>query len=314
MAFITLGNSQQLQIKVPSPGDTGWADVMRTDTFLKIAEHLHTGSGDGAQLGTGSLLADAITGAKIRLDNDEYIRARNAADSANINLIKVDANDDAYIDPDLAKLNLKNATYLTARNNADSADVNILRLTTSDLVEVASQVSQLIMQNNVSLLGRNNADSANINIAKVNTSDRIEVGAEVAVLNMKNNTYLTGRDQADSADINMIKVNATDGMEILNGRVELSGSKTLTDNTSVAADASIITLAANEAVEIEYKMVRGTDVVSGKLELEQSNADIIRSEVGDDVGVTFSLASDILKYVTTSTGNNVTITYNLIKK
>ena len=287
MAFITLGTATQLQIVVPSPGDTNWADTMRTSTFLKIAEHLHTGSGDGSQLGTGSFLADAITGAKIRLDNDEYLRARNAADSANVDLIKVDGNDDAYIDPDVAKLNLKNATYLTAKNNADSADVNLLRLTTSDLIEVATQVSQLIMQNNVSLLGRNNADSANIDIVKVGTDDEIKVGATIT-----------------SATVTTLDTNTMSN----------SNSVTLTDNTAAAADATIITLAANEAVEVHYKIIRSTDVVSGILELEQSNANLIREEVGDDVGVTFSLASDILKYVTTSTGSNATITYNIVKK
>lgn len=354
MPYITLGAASELQIKVPTIGSTGWADTLRTDTFLKIAEHNHTGSGNGSQLGTGSILADAITGAKIRLDNNEYIRARNAADSANINLIKVDANDDAYIDPDLAKLNLKNSTYLTGRNNADSADVNILRVNTSDKLELSPEISAVVkVSNNIALqhrnvadsayidtikvnasdkiaLGadlanaaiitntniqsRNNADSGYVNLIKSNTSDKIELGAQIAVANMANNTYFTGRDQADSANVNIIKVNATDGLEILDGRVELSGSATLTDNTSVAASAGIITLTSNESAIIEYKIIRSTDVVSGILELEQSNANINREEIGDDVGVTFSLNAGALEYTTTSTGNNATITYNIIRR
>lgn len=92
--FITVGTTAQLQIKVPTRGTTTWDEVMRTDTFVKIAEHDHTGSsGKGIQLATGAIAADAITGAKIRLDNDEYLRGRNQANSANLNLIRANTSD-----------------------------------------------------------------------------------------------------------------------------------------------------------------------------------------------------------------------------
>lgn len=249
MSFINLGTSSQLTIKVPVPGTTGWADTMRTDTFLKIAEHDHTASGKGAQLGTGSLLADAVTGAKIRLDNDEYIKARNAADSANINLIKVDANDDAYIDPDLAKLNLKNDTYLTGRNNADGADVNMFKIGTDDEIKVGSTLTS-------------------------------------ATITSSTSTTIVG-----------------------------NGSVTLTDNVSTTS-TGIIDLAANEAVEVKYKINRNGALVSGTLEIEESNLSITRVEVGDDVGVTFNLDASTadLEYSTTSTGQNATMTYIIIKK
>lgn len=93
MAFITLGASSELQIQVPTKGTTDWADTLQTQTFLKIAQHDHTGSGNGAKIGAGALSADAVSGAEIRLDNDEYLRGRNNADTANINIIKVDTSD-----------------------------------------------------------------------------------------------------------------------------------------------------------------------------------------------------------------------------
>lgn len=95
MPYITLGTTSQLQIKVPTRGSTGWDEVLRTDTFLKIAQHDHSGtSGNGTQLATAALAADSVTGAKILLDNDEYLRGRNAADSADKNIIKVNASDE----------------------------------------------------------------------------------------------------------------------------------------------------------------------------------------------------------------------------
>lgn len=43
---------------------------------------------------TGKVAANAITGAKIRLANLEWLRARNAADDADVNIVRVNANDD----------------------------------------------------------------------------------------------------------------------------------------------------------------------------------------------------------------------------
>lgn len=42
---------------------------------------------------TAKILADAVTGTKIRLDNNQHIRGRNAANSADINIIKVNTSD-----------------------------------------------------------------------------------------------------------------------------------------------------------------------------------------------------------------------------
>jgi hypothetical protein len=140
MAFITLGSAQQLVIKVPTLGSTDWGDVMRTDTFLKIAEHNHTGSGSGEPLSAGSFAADSITGASIRLDNNEYIRARNVANSGDINTIKVDTNDNLTIGADFAAMAMINDTYYTGRNNADSAYINLFKIGTDDKIAVGATI------------------------------------------------------------------------------------------------------------------------------------------------------------------------------
>jgi hypothetical protein len=119
MPFITLGTSSQLQIKVPTRGSTGWDETMRTDTFLKIAQHNHTGSGNGEQLGTSAISADAITGAKIRLDNDEYLRGRNQADSADKNIIKVNTSDELEFGTTVGTIELQD-DGLTIVDNGDN--------------------------------------------------------------------------------------------------------------------------------------------------------------------------------------------------
>jgi hypothetical protein len=119
MPFITLGTSAQLQIKVPTRGSTGWDETLRTDTFLKIAQHDHTGSGNGTQLTENAFADDAISGAKIRLDNDEYLTARNAANSADINIVKVDSNDEIYFGADISNAQFEDDGF-TIVDNADN--------------------------------------------------------------------------------------------------------------------------------------------------------------------------------------------------
>lgn len=91
MPYITY--SSGLTIKSPTRGTRNYEQTMRTDTYQKISEHDHTGGGRGIQLGTGAIAADAINDLKVKLRNNQYLRARNAADSADINVLKVNAND-----------------------------------------------------------------------------------------------------------------------------------------------------------------------------------------------------------------------------
>jgi len=224
MPYLTLGSASQLQIKVPTNGTTDWGDTLKTDTFQKIAEHNHTGSGTGSQLGTGSIQADAIVGTKIRLANNEYLRARDAANSTDINIVKVNA---------------------------------------SDLIEFGATI----------------------------------VAATITTLTSTTGTITT----LTSPTSNQTQINAT-------------GSVTLTDNTSSAADASVITLSADETCKIRAKVTRNGSVSTHTIELDQDNATINEVYSGDSTGVTFSIASDQLQYTTTSTGSHATLTYTIIKE
>ena len=127
MPYITLGTSSQLQIQVPTKGTTGWSETLRTNTFLKIAEHDHTGGGKGEQLSTGAIADDSITGAKIRLSNNENLTARNAANSADLNLLKADANDELVFGITIATAEFQD-DGLTVVDNADNTKVLALQL------------------------------------------------------------------------------------------------------------------------------------------------------------------------------------------
>jgi hypothetical protein len=54
-----------LQLTIPTAGTRNWAQTLYATTWSKISSHDHTGSGNGAQLGTNALLPLSITTAKL---------------------------------------------------------------------------------------------------------------------------------------------------------------------------------------------------------------------------------------------------------
>ena len=300
---------------------------MRTDTFVKIAEHDHSGSGNGTQLGTGSIAADAITGAKIRLDNDEYLRSRNFANSADINMIKIDTADKLVVNPEIsAVVKLSNNIALQHRNAADSAYISTIVLTALDKIALGADVANLAMNNDTYIQGRNQADSAYIDLLKVNATDKIAVGAELANLDVVNNVALQHRNNADSAYIETIKVNTSDKIEVgatvVSASIEststslidtLDSAVTLNDNQT-ATSAGIVSLGANESCSVHYRVVRNGDVQSGVIRFSDVDTIPSGSYNGIDVGVTFTVSAGALQYATTSTGFSGSMTYVVIKE
>jgi len=87
--------SDGLTLTIPSPGSTNWAESFKDDFATPISGHDHTGSGDGVQLSTDAYTANSVTGAKIRLANEEWLRARNNAGSADVDLLRLNSSDEA---------------------------------------------------------------------------------------------------------------------------------------------------------------------------------------------------------------------------
>lgn len=89
-----------LTLTIPTLGEQNWDQLIRNQCFLPISEHDHTGSGNGAQLSTNAIQGDAITGLKIRLANDQALRARNAANSSDRQILKLDSSDQIVVGHD----------------------------------------------------------------------------------------------------------------------------------------------------------------------------------------------------------------------
>jgi hypothetical protein len=158
-------------------------------TLINILDNAYS---SGNTVPTAGIQDNAVTTAKI---NDGAVTSAKLASGITVGVI---AND----------------TTLDWRNAANSADVGVMKLNTSDQLQIDSQISRLRLINDTYITARNNADSAYIDIIKIDTSDDIAFGAEIGSAKMKNNTYFTGRNNADNADINGWKVNASDEFEI----------------------------------------------------------------------------------------------------
>lgn len=91
----TIGTDAQLQLTIPEANETDWSVSIRDNCFQKIVEHDHTGtSGKGIKLtGTTAITADTINDTLILMSNNTYLRWRNAANSADLDILKANASD-----------------------------------------------------------------------------------------------------------------------------------------------------------------------------------------------------------------------------
>lgn len=158
-----------ITVQYPSEGETGWAATFLEEFIKKVSDHDHTGSGDGVQLSTDAFGANAITDAKIRLTNNSSLRARNAANSADVNILKVDTNNALVIQGALA-----NDTYLTFKNNAGTGTVNWAKCTAADKIQLANV--DILLGGNITM-GSVSADFARI-YAKNITAGGTALGLE----------------------------------------------------------------------------------------------------------------------------------------
>lgn len=90
MPYITLAG---LAIKVPTRGTKNWDQTVLDFTWKKIASHTHTGAGDGNQITAAGLAPNSVTEDKIRFSNNAWIKARNAANTGDVNIVRVNTSD-----------------------------------------------------------------------------------------------------------------------------------------------------------------------------------------------------------------------------
>jgi hypothetical protein len=130
MPFITISGG--LTLKVPTRGTTDWDTEFLNEFATPISNHTHTGSGDGAQLGAGSIQDDSMDDRKIRLRTNEYLRSRNNAGSGDVNLIKANASDEIELDGEFWHDGERSRQRLSLANNQASAAATGLSLDASD--------------------------------------------------------------------------------------------------------------------------------------------------------------------------------------
>jgi len=80
-----------LVLKVPTRATKNWDQTVLDFNWKKIASHAHTGTGDGNQITAAGLSSNSVTEDKIRLSNNAWLKARNATDSGDVNIVRVNA-------------------------------------------------------------------------------------------------------------------------------------------------------------------------------------------------------------------------------
>lgn len=90
--------AEGLTITIPSQGATNWYQTFKA-AVEDISAHDHTGSGKGNQITSSAIASNALTGAKIRLQNDEYLRARNSTNSADVDILKIGSGNSCLVSP-----------------------------------------------------------------------------------------------------------------------------------------------------------------------------------------------------------------------
>lgn len=99
MAFTTLNLG--LELTIPTNGTRNWGTNMFSTTWTKISQHQHTGSGDGAQMATGSLGANVVTTAKLS-KNIGVTQAATLTPAGTTQTIDFDLGNVQFLDLDTA--------------------------------------------------------------------------------------------------------------------------------------------------------------------------------------------------------------------
>lgn len=262
---------------------------------------------------------DAVSGSKIRLNNDENLKARNAANSADVNILKVNASDKilfdsvpqvaadpssandlvrkSYLDARLEGLKPKEAvriatttagTLATDFENGDSIDG--VTLATGDRILIKNQASALT--NGIYIVAASGAPSR---AADFNASSEI-AGAYVAVqegtenagkVYVQSGTFTT----LDTDAINFVFFNSTSGLVGGDG-ITVSGS-----NVSVDHDGNGLQFTANQlALELDgstlSKSATGLKVADAGITATQIAAAVAGAGLAGGAGTALSVNVD----------------------
>lgn len=296
MPFINIGTGDDLILELPTRRTQNWNDNYRDNFALPVAEHDHTGGGKGRKITTNAIADNAVNDLKILLQNDGYLRGRNAADDGNINIIKVNTSNKLEIGTDLFNLNIINDTFFKGRNNADSAYIDILKVGVDDKIATGADFSNLALVNDIYLQGRNNADTGHVNILKIKTDNTLEISPA---------TSFVGK------------------LTLTNSKVIIDKSFTLADNQSSATDITGATISelSGKSFDLIYSVYVDADsdlIEEGSAHFSYDGTawEQFRRYRHDDSQVIFSIAAGQLQYTTPAyTGYvDATLKYQIIER
>jgi hypothetical protein len=262
-----------IQVQLPAQGDTDWAINLRDLAFKLLAQHDHTGSGNGRNIVTNAIADNAVTSAKILLTNNVSLNSLNSS----------------------------------------ATEVPILKLAADDKIEIEQDIDVLNMSNNTFITSTDQVGTGNVDIVKVNGGDRLEFGAEIAAAKMKQNTNFTGRNAANDGDVNIAKVDAQDRVLLQDTLYVKGTATLADNTSVAAAVPNLPTVSTDETIFMFFKIVRNGDVRFGQIIFDEDGTNLVEEITGDDVGVTFTNDAGTLDYTTTSTGFAGTLTYTIIK-
>lgn len=147
MPFITITGG--LTLKVPTRSTTDWDTEFLNNFATPISTHQHTGSGDGQQLGGGSIQDDSLDDRKLRLRNNQPLRGRNAAGTGDINMLKVNADDEVEMSSAPLTPGLRNSTIFSFTNNQSSA-ANVTGISADGSQETGMRIKYAIKRDGTS--------------------------------------------------------------------------------------------------------------------------------------------------------------------
>jgi hypothetical protein len=254
MSTEVLGTSAQLQITIPRARTRDWAVSIRNNCFQKIVEHDHSGvSGKGIQLATAAIAADAITGLKILLANDQYLRARNAADNADVNIVKVSSGNEVVFGTTIATADFQD-DGLTISDNADNTKkiaLNAGNITTGTTrtISAPDATGTLVLEDNAVTLTN-----------KTLTAPVISTISNTGVLTLPTaTTTLVGTNTSDvltnkSIDADTNTITNIDNADIKSGAaIAVNKLAAITASRAVVSDGSgFVSAASTTATEIGY--------------------------------------------------------------
>ncbi|MEK7183997.1 MAG: hypothetical protein AAB701_00550, partial [Patescibacteria group bacterium] len=234
------------------------------------AEYLYDSTQNRLSIGT---TPSTDTVAVLSIPSNKAISARNSANSANVNLIKLGASDQIFLGPttaDTTTFDLTGSTTTTYVFNNSSGNQSNVRIegnlsvyNTNGMTGGIASTGSINLKNNASISARNAADTADISLFKLGTSDQIAPGFTSGTtsafdLNFGGETtFLFNNSAANKAHMTIEGTLSVYDSNALSSAVATTGHIRLPNNASLSArnagntaDISLIRLGTSDQVVI----------------------------------------------------------------